>query len=562
MRITNKMLSNNFLRDMRTNMSYLSTLQEQMTSGKEVRRPSDDPFKVARAMQLHTEINTNKQYNSNIKDTINWLDTTDTALGQAGDILQRVRELLVSSGNGGYSESERKAIKDEINEKISEFAQVMNTNFDGKYIFGGTRGTTKPMDTIGGSSFDGAAETEGLNFSGVDSLLDKEGKLKKDISIEFSVGGITEKITINAGVTIKNFSELANKINEKIQENPGLKGKVQVTADAVNNKLEFRNNSEDKITITDGTGNLGIPSDKEINGGKSISSGSLNLSGIDSFVKNGKLKDDLTIKLGELGDVIIEKDTPISNLSDLSREINVKIEKLGINDKIKVVPDLADGTLKFVNIDSESTNGIEISMKLGNEEKIDDSSKKAEYNDNNNENTRLFYYQKGGGELLGGDEYYQICQMQKVAISQGVLFDYNVNVTQVVEFKNGKGEEKDLREIFNNIVNHLDGKDADGKEVDSDAVKELINNDLQDITDSINNTLKLRSEVGAKQNSMESARDKNIDQNFNMTEILSKTEDIDITEKTMEYSMAQTVYIASLQTSARVLQPTLIDYIR
>ena len=45
-------------------------------------------------MQLHSSINANRQYNENIRDTINWLDTTDTALGQAGDVLQRVRELF------------------------------------------------------------------------------------------------------------------------------------------------------------------------------------------------------------------------------------------------------------------------------------------------------------------------------------------------------------------------------------------------------------------------------------------------------------------------------------
>jgi flagellar hook-associated protein 3 FlgL len=61
---------------------------------------------------------------------------------------------------------------------------------------------------------------------------------------------------------------------------------------------------------------------------------------------------------------------------------------------------------------------------------------------------------------------------------------------------------------------------------------------------------------------MESAQARNVDANFNMTEILSRTEDIDITEKTMEYATMQTIYVASLQTSAKVLQPSLLDYLR
>ena len=74
--------------------------------------------------------------------------------------------------------------------------------------------------------------------------------------------------------------------------------------------------------------------------------------------------------------------------------------------------------------------------------------------------------------------------------------------------------------------------------------------------------MKLRSEVGAKQNSMDSALARNSDQNTNMTEILSKTEDIDITEKAMEYATMQTIYMAALQTSAKVIQPSLLDYLR
>lgn len=333
MRVTNKMLSNSFLADMRTNLQYMQKLQQQMASGKEIRKPSDDPFKVARAMQLHTDINTNKQYNENISDTINWLDTTDTALGQVGDVIQRVRELLISAGNAGYSQSERRAIKNEINEKIGEVSQILNTNFDGKYIFGGTRGTTKPVD---------------------------------------------------------------------IEEN-------------------------------------------------------------------------------------------------------------------------AFG------------------------------------------NTGLVYYKKGGGALLDttDPQYNMISQKLKVQISQGVTMDYNVTASEVLQFTNQNGDTLDVREIFNSITNHLDEKNSDGTPATgNDAIKELVNGDLQKLTDAMNNLLKIRSEVGAKQNRMDSAKDKNIDANFNMTEILSKVEDIDLTEKTMEYATMQTVYIASLQTSAKVIQPSLLDYLR
>lgn len=337
MRVTNKMLANSFLNDMRNNLQNLKTLQMQMTSGKEIKRPSDDPFKAARAMQLHTDINTNKQYKSNIKDTLNWLDTTDTALDQTGNVLQRVRELLINAGNAAYGSDERKAIKDEINEKMGELTQILNTNFDGKYIFGGSRGTTKPVS------------------------------VEKDKSTN-------------------------------------------------NNTIVY-------------------------------------------FGRDGQ---------------------PLDPTSD-ENELNM----------IK---------------------------------------------------TRL-----------------------SVEISQGVAMEYNVPASEILEFTNEKGNTVNLVDVFKNITNHLDGKveKAPGVlEVDPSAAKELTEGDLQAITETITNLLRIRSEVGAKQNRMEGALDKNTDENFNMTEILANTEDIDITEKTMEYATMQTVYMASLQTSARVLQPTLMDYLR
>ena len=115
MRVTNRMLANNYLRNMNKNLTNMQALNRQLSTGKEISRPSDNPYKTARSMQLNTDISTNKQYNENIKDTINWLDSTDQALYQATNTMQRIRELLVSSGNAAYGSDERNAIADEMN---------------------------------------------------------------------------------------------------------------------------------------------------------------------------------------------------------------------------------------------------------------------------------------------------------------------------------------------------------------------------------------------------------------------------------------------------------------
>src|SRR3712207_2818577 len=203
MRVTNKMLSNNFLADMRANLENVNKIQQQNTSGKKFRKPSDDPFAVARSMQLHTDINTNKQYSKNITDVSNWLDTTDTALGQAGNVLQRVRELLISSGNGGYTKSERRAIKDEINEKIGEMSQILNTNFGGNYIFGGSRSTTKPMEVsiANGNSKLIYNQKKGGELTGGDEYNQIASKLKIEVS---------QGVTMEYNVTATDVLEFKN----------------------------------------------------------------------------------------------------------------------------------------------------------------------------------------------------------------------------------------------------------------------------------------------------------------------------------------------------------------
>lgn len=322
-RITSSMLSSTYMNNMKRNLNKMQSLQNQLSSGKEINRPSDNPYKASRSMQLHSEISANKQYNENIKDISNWLDTTDTALNQAGNMFARVRELLVTAGNGAYGQDEKRAIQDEIKEKVNELAQILNTNFDGAYIFGGTKSTSKPV------------------------MVDENGKI--------------------------------------------------CYADKDGNKIE---------TKPDGTA--------------------------------------------------------------------------------------LDGT-KQVALDQ-----------------------------------------------IGAD--------LNVEVSQGVLINYNKTAKDILE-----GNGTNVMNTLNKIIDNL-GPTGD---------KSLITGEcLGEVDNIINNLLQNRSEVGAMTNRMEAAQSKNEDENLNMTDILSKTEDIDFTEKTMEYSVMQTIYMAALQTSAKVLPSTILDYLR
>lgn len=343
-RITNSMMTSKFLSNMKRNLNNMSTLQNQLASGKEILRTSQNPFIATRNKQLSNQLSENEQYNANIKDTSNWCDTTDTALAQAGNVMARIKELMVKAGNGSYSEDEISTIKNEVVEKSKELAQIMNTTFDGAYIFGGTKGTTKPVT---------------VDADGNIAYADPEGN-------GFGNASFTGTATSLTGTDLTN----------------------------VQNQLE----------------------------------------------------------------------------------------------------------------------------------------------------THL-----------------------KTEISQGVVVEYNKTATDIFEFTDSKLTPNNVNvmdEISSLIKNLGVLSDKNALDADQSAALSYVNGDGLSRMDSIiQNLLSNRAQVGTMQNRMESAMETNEDQNYNMTDILSSSEDIDFTEKTMEYAVMQTVYTASLQTSSKVLMNTIMDYI-
>lgn len=144
MRVTQSMLSNNMLRNLNTSYGKMSKLQDQITSGKKISRPSDDPVVALKGMNYRTELDKIGQYQRNIGEAHNWLDTSDSSLGQVGDALIRVKELIVQAANDTNTPDDREKIKAEIDQIQEQIRDLANTQSGGKYIFSGTN-TQSPM---------------------------------------------------------------------------------------------------------------------------------------------------------------------------------------------------------------------------------------------------------------------------------------------------------------------------------------------------------------------------------------------------------------------------------
>ena len=137
MRITNGMLITNMMRNYNKNMKDLAKLQEHLASGKKILRPSDDPVAISRSLKLKADLAYNKQYVSNTDNALSWLESTELALKDLGDVLQRVREMAVKAGSGSLSLEDRAAIADEIQQLQNHVVQLGNATYADRYIFAG-----------------------------------------------------------------------------------------------------------------------------------------------------------------------------------------------------------------------------------------------------------------------------------------------------------------------------------------------------------------------------------------------------------------------------------------
>ncbi len=149
MRVTNTMMVGNFLRNLNVNTEQLDELQEQLSSGKRLNKPSDDPVAVVVSLRMRSILNENDKYLDNVGAAQAWLETTDLALGQANNVLQRVRELTIQGATDVLTPEARNAIAQEVVQLRDQLIQVANSTYDGRYIFAGFQTLTVPFDNTG-----------------------------------------------------------------------------------------------------------------------------------------------------------------------------------------------------------------------------------------------------------------------------------------------------------------------------------------------------------------------------------------------------------------------------
>lgn len=148
------MLINNMVYNLNQNLKTLEKLQYQQATGKKFRVPSDDPIGASKSLKFNTDISKLEQYKRNAKDAMSWMNDTEAALGEIGEVLKRAYELTVDAANGTKEGEDLKKIKEEIDQLKEHLIQIANTTYSGRHLFSGYKTDEKLLDENGNYNID------------------------------------------------------------------------------------------------------------------------------------------------------------------------------------------------------------------------------------------------------------------------------------------------------------------------------------------------------------------------------------------------------------------------
>lgn len=222
--------------------------------------------------------------------------------------------------------------------------------------------------------------------------------------------------------------------------------------------------------------------------------------------------------LDSIGSITSEIKTLLTSVTDIQSETEIQAINKEIMEKTKQIAELFNTTYAGQNIFAGSNT----------------SEKSVEITTNPDGTISIGKTANANNDTL------------KSEISPGITIDYNTTVDEVT--KNGE-----LFDTLNEVISSINTMPVDMSKIQ----------ELQGKLDSaITGILDARSTAGAKMNSIENMKNNNITNIEKMTETLSSIRDTDISEKSIELKSAELAYMASLQVGTKLMQNTILDYIR
>ena len=639
MRVTNSVIAANVSFNTQRAIARFLELQKQMSSGRRINKPSDDPIGTIRDLDYRKELSKIQQYRGAIAQGQNWMGVYDNALADINSMLSSARELAVAMADETFDEHARLASAREVSSMLERIIEIANDELEGKSIFAGFKTNIKPMimsatgaryvgDT-GNIQFQiGSSSRFDVNLIGSNVFLKQVTILGQTADYNTSITATTLLTDLKGGtgitmppgtITISDYNlginsiinlgaaidinDVLNVINTRLTAD----GITNLTAElgAEGNNIKFVTTQNGLISnqtslsvLNNGTGVSMIPGRFKVTDGAGIDF-EVDISGdstiadvINSFntqvaaagVSNVtmqvnaagtglEINDTNGVPLGLIIGEIGPESTTAANLGitgsvgaqligqDLNPTVNFEIfdtvgttaEELGILGKFNsdlIGDDLNPILLATANV-TEFNNGLGFSL--------------GEIIIKNGEMSRVID--------LGDSLIVTVQDMLDAINNSGLNVTASINAAgsgieiinndptrslAIEEVSGGRTAKKlglfgasDLIGTMMVLQNALENNDQEG----SGLLLEHIDNALQHL-------LNQRATVGARGVRLESTDIRLINRDLGFTKLLSDVEDADLARLVIQLATYENNYQAALMASARIIQPTLLQFLR
>jgi flagellar hook-associated protein 3 FlgL len=503
-RVTSQAQQANSLQNIFRITENLFKAQQEIASGKRINRPSDDPAGMRDALLLRTGVNQANQFIRNIDNNRIFIQAGDTSLQSINLNLIRAKELTVSELGGASTAETRSFAATELDQIISQVFETANTKVKNQFIFSGTNFRVEPF----------SSEASGAVYLGNSESF--QVGVANNISIDFSIPGsqvlatdLNPQITNNTSVSSLNGGAGITPGSFSISDRAGNTASISVSStDTIGNLISNINSAGVNVTASinsNGNGLQLVDNNSVITQSMTVSE----VSGGSTAMELGILgKRDGTLSGSDLNPVMTTS-TLISNLDGGNG--------LTLND-INIVNGAASGTVTL----SSATS-------------LDDV-----INLINNAGLNVTASINSAGNSL------QITSND----SSTVAVVRNVGTDETAESL-GLGGGKN---IFTTLFKLRDAFQKD------DTFAILASLDALDSSlASVNNS---RAIIGASLSRVDNSNFVHAQEIVDRSDQLSKIEDVDAIKSASDLANLQFALQATLSSTAQVLQPTLLDFLR
>ena len=238
---------------LQSNHSKLNKLQEKTSTGQNVNRPSDDPLALANLLNVNQGINHNEQYIKNIDVGLSELQSTDSAVGQVVEIINRASELATQGANVTTGADGMASISKELDLLTNQLVQLGNSSLNGVYLFAGVKTSVAPFVRTGDVvTYSGTLSTEAYQREiDIDNTTTTTLNTPGDRLLGTSTSGLMKvmidlKNNLAAGDTINTRVRL-DELKTQLESTLSIQSEVGANINRLTLTKDRTNNSQDSF---------------------------------------------------------------------------------------------------------------------------------------------------------------------------------------------------------------------------------------------------------------------------------------------------------------------------